>query len=418
MRFSPGVDEASARAEIERLVFDLPGFLACTIRRKVPDSEGHIKAALRPVALREASLQLTCTGGPSAKVTNFSRNKARPALRALLDQAAEIHVDTTHVELNVRIAKSSRILLTRRRPRDREDTGPAAHDRTKDYPLARIEAQPLLRAIGFSDSQDRILPSMQAKYRQVNEFLRVLDSALPAVASLEGSLRILDAGCGKAYLSFAAQVYLSQSRKCPVELTGVDIREDLVRSCQTTAERLSLSPPETEFVVGDIAAYQPRNSPDVVVSLHACDSASDDAIARGVEWGARVILCAPCCQHDVQKQLSDAGPQRALLRHGILRERLADLLADAFRAQLLRILGYRVRVIEFVEPEATGRNIMIRAERGVRPGISDTVAEYEALCSAWGVTPYLEKRLSTHLRAFLPVRGESHGWNRRHGDHA
>jgi hypothetical protein len=135
--------------------------------------------------------------------------------------------------------------------------------------------------------------------------------------------------------------------------------------------------------------------------LHACDIATDLAIARGVEWGAKDMLVAPCCQHDLQKQIGDGGPMRALLRHGILRERLADLLTDAFRAQILRILGYRVRILEFVSSEATARNIMLRAVYGVRKGNPSVIGEYLDMRDAWHVVPALERLIAEPLKQWL-----------------
>lgn len=395
----PPSDWTAARGEIERLVFDLPGFRSCTIRRKAPDADGHHRAVFRPVILQgNESLQLTLSGVQASRAANLPAGRARGVLQDQLAEAEEVHVMTSTVDLHARFTRKGRLLLSRSRPLAREEAPPASHDRAKHYPLDRIDARLLLRAVGFADSQDRVRPSMQAKYRQVNEFLRILDAVLPVAPPPDGRpLRILDAGCGKAYLSLAAQAYLSQTRTLAVEWTGVDRREDVVHSAREMAGRLRLEPPAATFAVADLAAYEPAVPPDIVVSLHACDTATDEAIARGVEWGARVLLCAPCCQHQVQAQLQPAGPQRALLRHGILRERLADLLADAFRAQLLRLLGYRVRVIEFVEPEATGRNLLIRAERGVRPGMPDVAREYRELRDAWGVVPPLEKRLAARL---------------------
>lgn len=390
----PSPDASAVRTEVERLLFDLPGFLSCTLVRNAPDAEGHTKAVIRPVALQGSeAFQVTRTGGPSAGTANFPRKQARTLLAELWPDAVETHVMTSHVDVHVRVTRKGRMLLTRSRPLQRTVAERPAHDREKDYPLTRFASQPLLRAIGFSDAQDRILPSMQAKYRQVNEFLRILDAVLPtgAPSGEAQPLRILDAGCGKAYLSFAAQAYLGQTRQVPVELTGVDVRQDLVDACRATAERLSLAPPSAAFVAADIAGFTPSPVPDVVVSLHACDTATDEAIARGIEWGARAIVCAPCCQHEIQRQLPSDGPQRALLRHGILRERLADLLADAFRAQILRILGYRVKVVEFVDPEATGRNVLIRAERGVRPGMAD---------------------VSRNTASYVPPGARFHSWRR------
>jgi SAM-dependent methyltransferase len=356
---------------------------------------------LRPLTLDgKPAFQLTLTGGHAAEITNHGRHAAREQFLLLLSDATEAHVAATTVDLHVRVTRKGHVLLSRSKPLLREQTA-TSHDRGKDYPLTRIEAGPLLRALGFADARDNLLPSMQAKFRQVNEFLRIVDATLAKTAT-SAPLRIVDAGCGKAYLSLAAQAYLAQTHGREVHLTGVDLREDVVRTCLETAERLGLTATQAHFEVADIATFQPAVAPDLVMSLHACDTASDEAIARGIEWGAGTILCAPCCQHEIQRSLPSDGPQRALLRHGILKERLADLLADAFRAQLLRILGYRVRVVEFVEPDATARNVMIRAERGVRPGMPDVVAEYLELRTAWRVVPYLETRLASLLAPHVP----------------
>lgn len=400
----PTDDWSGVCAEIRRTVFDTPGFRSCTLTLVPSLPDGQAKAVLRPVTVDGRGVfQWTLSGGRAAESSNHGRGAARDRLEELLVAATEAHVTTDHVDLHARVTRKGRVLFSRSKPLQRPATV-ASHDRDKDYPLTRFDAKALLRALGFSDARDVLLPSMQSKYRQVNEFLRIVDAALPATHA--GTLHIVDAGCGKAYLSRAAQAYLARTRGLDVSLTGVDVREDVVRSCRETAERLELQEAQARFVVADIATYRPETAPELVMSLHACDTASDEAIARGIEWGAGAILCAPCCQHEIQRSLSAAGPQRALLRHGILRERLADLLADAFRAQILRILGYRVRVVEFVEPDATARNVMIRAERGVRPGMADVVAEYSELRTAWGVVPYLEKRLGPLLAEHLPPATE------------
>ena len=237
---------------------------------------------------------------------------------------------------------------------------------------------------------------MQAKFRQVNQFLGQIDAALdelPPRKDPSAPLRVVDCGCGKAYLSFAAKAYLEAARGVAVHLCGVDRKEGVVASCRRVAEALECADTAT-FAVSDIAAFKPETPPDVVLSLHACDTATDEAIAFGVENGARAIVSAPCYQHELQKTLDpQLRPHRAILRNGILRERLADILTDAFRAQILRVKGYRATVVEFVDPEATARNLLIRAVRVSRPGTGTAVADYEDLREAWGVTPYLATRL-------------------------
>lgn len=394
---------SAARPEIERLIFDIPGFRSCTIRFSEPDEEGNNRAVLRPVILQDREmLQLTLSGERESRDSNLGTGKSRRELRALIAKASHLHLMSDSVDIHARVTRKGQLLFSRSKPLKREPLSTKAHDRKKNHPLDRIDSSLLLRAIGFSDSQDRIRPSMQAKYRQVNEFLRIIDAALPA-SSIRGDkpLRFLDAGCGKAYLTLAAQAYLAMTRPFPVEWCGVDMREDVIQSARAIAERLRLEPPAASFVVADLGKFEPSAPPDVVVSLHACDTATDEAIARGIEWGASAIISVPCCQRQIQPQLKTDGPQNALLRHGILKERLADLLADAFRAQILRLLGYRVRVVEFVEPEATARNVLLRAERGVRPGMARVAEEYLELREAWGVVPPLETRLADRLGEYL-----------------
>ena len=396
------VELLKLRDEVERRIFALPGWMSCVVTWPHPCDDGHRKSVLRPVELQgKAVYQDTRTGGPSAAVANYSRNRAKELVRAMLESDfSEVHVQSADGDFHGRVTKRGRVLTSRSRRLQRAAAGPAAHDRAKDYPLEKCGSPLLLQALGFAGADGKLLPSMHAKYRQVNEFLRAIEATLAEAGEPASPLRMVDAGCGRAYLSFAARAYLAQALGVETQLTGVDIRPDIVATCRATAERLDLAPPAAEFVVSDIAAFRPATAPDLVFSLHAFDTATDVAIARGVEWGARAIVSVPCCQHEIQKTLRSDGPSRALLRHGILRERLADLLADALRAALLRVMGYRVRVVEFVEPEATGRNVMLRAVRGVRPGAGDAVDEYLALRDEWKVRPPLEELLAERLATY------------------
>ena len=434
----------SLRHEVERRVFGLPGWMSCTFVWPSPCDDGHTRSCLRPVALRDGiAYQDTRTGGLAAAVSNYSRGQAKSLVRAMLESDfSEVHVQSADGDFHGRVTRKGRVLVSRSRPLRREAAAPAAHDRAKDYPLDRCGDPRLLQALGFADPDGHLLPSMHGKYRQVNEFLRALEATLaeagveksesqkveesetpkpeipetrnpetancePQTANCElrtanrkppaAPLRLVDVGCGRAYLSLAARAYFEKTLGRPVELVGVARRADIVATCRATAERLELAPPAAAFVAADVADFTPATAPDAVFSLHACDTATDMALAGGVRWGARILVSAPCCQHEIQKTLRADGPSRALLRHGILRERLADLLADALRAQLLRVLGYRVRVVEFVEPEATGRNLLLRAVKGIRPGAAEAVAEYLALRDEWCASPPLETLLADLL---------------------
>jgi SAM-dependent methyltransferase len=254
----------------------------------------------------------------------------------------------------------------------------------------------VLVALGLSDSEGRMKPSRQAKYRQVEEFLRILETSIDeAIAkgrlrrpTSQTPLRVVDLGCGNAYLTFAAHRYLSAVRGLPVQLTGVDLRQQSRERNAALAESLGI---QATFVMGSILDAEVSEPPEVVLALHACDTATDEALARAVGWGAALVLAAPCCHHDIAAQLRRAPsptPYAMLTRHGILRERLADTLTDGLRASLLRSRGYRVDVMQFVESQHTPRNTLLRAVRTGGPG-ADAREEYDALVEAWSIRPRL-----------------------------
>lgn len=269
-----------------------------------------------------------------------------------------------------------------------------AHDRTKQRLIPEDDA--LFAALGLAGKDGRVKPSRQAKYRQIEEFVGLLDVAInDALAAghlrtptVEDPLRIVDLGCGNGYLTFAAQRYLAERRGLAVRLTGVDVKEQSRRHNAAVAAELGI---DADFVVGTIEGAALPQPPDVVLALHACDTATDEALARAIGWEAPLVLAAPCCHHDIAAQLRRTeapAPSAALVRDGILRERFADTLTDALRALALRARGYRVEVVEFVDSAHTPRNTLLRA---VRTGARDPSAqdEYDALAAAWSLTPRL-----------------------------
>jgi SAM-dependent methyltransferase len=344
---------------------------------------------------------------------------ARDAVDALLDEPlGNWHVETTAETIQLRVTKKLEAMVhttPRRAPAvdglDEGDEQARAHDRKK--PRLLPEDHPVLRAIGIADEHGRIKPSRQAKYRQVEEFLRDLAPAVDdAISSgrlrtptAEDPLRVVDLGCGNAYLTFAAHAFLSGVRGLPVHVVGVDVKAQSRDHSTAVAESLGIADTIT-FVQGDIATASLDGllpgPPDVVLALHACDTATDDALARAVTWEAPLVLAAPCCHHDVAAQLRRAptpAPYSSLTRHGILRERFADTLTDALRATVLRRLGYRVDVIEFVESRHTPRNTLLRAVRtGAKPD-ARAAEEYDELVRTWGIHPRLGELLGERLHA-------------------
>ncbi|MGH3371766.1 MAG: class I SAM-dependent methyltransferase, partial [Nocardioidaceae bacterium] len=307
-------------------------------------------------------LQVTAYDDTQAHTSNHAVGEAaKGALDDLLDEPfGNWHVDTTTETHQVRVTKKLEAMVhttpRAEEPATADADGARRHDRVK--PRLLPEDDPALVAVGISDEQGRVKPSRQAKYRQVEEFVRTLGPALDdglssgrlRAPTTEDPLRVVDLGCGNAYLTFAAHSYLTRVRGLPVRMVGVDVKEQSRRHNTELADRIGAAD-SLRFVQADIGSVSLEESPDVVLALHACDTATDDALARAVLWGAPLVLAAPCCHHDVAAQLRRTptpAPYSLLTRHGILRERFADTLTDALRAGVLRLLGYRVDVIEFV----------------------------------------------------------------------
>ena len=376
------------------------------------------KIAMRPVEIGgERKFQAEMTDDGHVQVKNFDAAGAASGLEEIIAQkgARDLHLMTAKGDLHVRVTKKGHVLVSRSAEMDRVVVV-KPHDRVKKLPLTSFDASALLRVTGIADGEGRIKASMRGKYDQVNEFLKVVGETVGDAGAGDGAFTVVDCGCGKAYLTLALYFYLTQVLGFKsVRVIGVDRRADVVSAARKMSEQLDIVD-KAVFVEADLESFNIEDAGsekvDMVVSLHACDTATDEALAKGVEWKAKYILSAPCCQHELQKRLAELGGKAegpaadfgGLLRQSILRERLCDILTDSFRAMILRILGYRTQVVEFVSSEATARNILLKCEWGVKPGQPGPVSEYLGLRDYWKVTPWLETRLSgileKHLRRF------------------
>lgn len=374
------------------------------------------KIAMRPVEIGgEKRYQAEMADGREVQVKNFDANGAAEGLEEIIAQkgARDLHLMTAKGDLHVRVTRKGHVLVSRSAEMDRVALV-KPHDRVKNVPLAQFDSAVLMKVIGLADGEGRIRASMRGKYDQVNEFLKVVKDTVGearAERGNEATFTVVDCGCGKAYLTISLYFYLTEVLKFPkVHVVGIDRRADVIVSARKMAEQLDLAG-KVDFAEADLAAFQlpdvggvvQGSRVDMVVSLHACDTATDEAMAKGVEWKARYILSAPCCQHELQKTIgiNSSRDFSGLLRQSILRERMCDILTDAFRAMILRILGFKVQVIEFVSSEATTRNIMLKCEYGIKAGQSGPVAEYLDLRDYWKVTPWLETRLERLLAKHL-----------------
>lgn len=353
-------DEAATEVRGALLAGDL-------IRAVASGRPDGARATVRPITVKRGpALQAVIEDGvrPTTKVF-----PGGDGVEELLDDGyRNWHVETAERTVRVQTTKKGKILLAITGAPKNAEREERAHDRPKEHLLD--PGDPLFDAVG-GDARKR---------RQVDAFLRALRAALPD--DLPESLRVVDLGCGNAYLTFAAYKYLKE-RGADVRLTGVDVRADQRERNTSLARQLGFE--GVDFVAGTILEAQIDGDVDVVLALHACDTATDEALARALEWNARWILAAPCCHKDISRQLRQAEPT-ALTRSGILRERFADVLTDALRAAILRRHGYATEVVEFIDSAHTPRNILIRATAGGSPSAE---RDYEQLVGEWGVTPHL-----------------------------
>jgi SAM-dependent methyltransferase len=372
----------TALAEVRALLLDparLTRAVAAGHRRGRAPSV--VRAELRPVRLKAGRrLQVVTSDGVRPYTRNLAFGaEAEAAVDALLAEPfGNWHVQTTDATVQLRVTKSGAAQVHRAAGESKPDTG---HDREKEYLLD--PGDPLFDVIGGS----------AAKRRQVDAFLRALAVTLPSDEELPQPLRVVDLGCGNAYLTFAAYRYLTAGRGLDVRLVGVDVREDQRARNTELAARLGWAD-NVHFVAGTISDAKVDGA-DVVLALHACDTATDEALARAVEWHTPWMLAAPCCHHDIAAQLRGAAapaPYALLTGHAILRERFADVLTDSLRAALLRRHGYRVDVVEFVDSAHTPRNLLIRAKYTGAPADG---AQYDSLVESWQVTPRLATLLGS-----------------------
>ena len=270
-----------------------------------------------------------------------------------------------------------------------------AHDRPKQHRLPAGEPVPYLVALGVQDAEGRVRARRRDKFRQVNRFVELVDDVIPSLP--EGRLRVVDFGSGRAYLTFALHDLLTRIHHREVDLLGLDLKQDVVAECETLARELGAD--GLRFEVGDIADAD-LSGVDLVVSLHACDTATDVALERAVRANASVILAVPCCQHELLAQLR-SDVLRPLVRHGTLRERFVAEVTDAARARLLELAGYEVQVVEFVPLEHTPKNVLLRATRTHRPSPDRArlADEYRVFADALGIEPALERLLGDLVAA-------------------
>ena len=270
-------------------------------------------------------------------------------------------------------------------------SGLMSHNRQKSYILKEGSPVPFLVDLGVMTKEGRIVNSRYDKYRQINRFLEFIEDILPNL-NQEEETTIIDFGCGKSYLTFAMYHYLKVLKEYPVRIIGLDLKQDVINHCSRLAMQYGYE--GLDFYHGDIASYEGVDHVDMVVTLHACDTATDFALKKAVDWGAKVILSVPCCQHELAKQIS-CDIQKPVLQYGLIKERMAALYTDAIRAQVLERCGYRTQILEFIDMEHTPKNILIRGIRQGRKAANE--GQLKELLGFLGITPAAVRLLAPEL---------------------
>lgn len=297
-------------------------------------------------------------------------------------------VETQSFTANVLVSKKGTITIKKKMNASaKQPKISLSHNRKKKYILEEGIPVPFLIDLGVMTQNGSIVNAHYDKFRQINRFLEYIEDILPSLPTGR-ELRILDFGCGKSYLTFAIYYYLKVLKGYPVRITGLDLKEDVIRHCNELAVKYGYD--KLEFLCGDIAYYDGCSQVDMVVTLHACDTATDYALAKAVGWGAKVILSVPCCQHELNKQMKN-DLLSPVLHYGILKERMAALMTDGLRAQILEANGYRTQILEFIDMAHTPKNLLIRAVYNGH--CADNKAQIDELLAAFDVNPTLYRLL-------------------------
>jgi len=312
----------------------------------------------------------------------------------LISGYANLQVDTQSESYQVRISKKDEALVSVSKVKLSRDL---SHDRKKQRML--LESNQVFKALDMSDLLGRIKPSKMDKYKQVDEFLRLISQTLDSDLLKQDEISVVDLGCGHAYLTFAVGEFLKDKYK-KVSILGVDERDESKEHNEKVALKLKV---EAKFIAAKIADT-PNQRVDIAIALHACDTATDDAIYWALKNNAKVIMAAPCCMHDLQTQVTQVPePWGLLTKYGLVSERLIDLITDSLRAQILKLLGYRVDIVEFIGGEHTARNILIRAVKTNQSASDIDKDRYQQMLTQWQIKPYLAKLLGSELKASAGV---------------
>ena len=330
--------------------------------------DGAVRLKLRPVMIKdELCFQMECYRGNQVFHRNVSAAEAMEEMgKAMEDSFRQLDVKTMDFQAVALVSKKGKITIKKKKSGgEKAKELSLSHNRAKKYILEEGKQVPFLVDLGVQTQDGRIVKSRYDKFRQINRFLEFIADIMPILPK-DRCVRIIDFGCGKSYLTFAMYYYLHELCGLDIRVTGLDLKKEVIRHCQELADKYGYE--GLEFLQGDIADYSGEEKVDMVVTLHACDTATDYALYKAVRWNAEVILSVPCCQHEMNRQIA-CDILKPALKYGLVKERMSALLTDALRGNLLEEAGYDTQLLEFIDMEHTPKNILIRAvkRKGTKP---------------------------------------------------
>ncbi|MNO30277.1 23S rRNA methyltransferase A [compost metagenome] len=391
----------SLTALIEQLISDRTLIMA-TLSQVRYKGETCTKVQIKPVELKgKLHYQFASYIGTKVEHRNVPAELAVEEMTLLFRETfRQGLLCTVEADYQVLISKKFKVSILTKSPTKKEEPD-LAHNRRKRYVLEDGDPVPFLVELGIMNREGKVLAKRYDKFRQINRFLEMVEDVLADLPTGR-PLTIVDFGCGKSYLTFALYHYLTVRKKRQLNIIGLDLKADVIEHCNELAAKIGYD--HLKFLVGDIAEYNELDQVDMVITLHACDTATDAALEKAVRWGASVILSVPCCQHELFAQIENEV-MSPMLSHGILKERFSALATDAIRAKLLDMMGYSSQLLEFIDLENTPKNILIRAVKSSGGDNSVKWREYTAFRDFIGAKPYLERVCADLLPSESTVQG-------------
>ena len=368
-------------------------FISGTISQPRMKSDELKRVRMKPVELRgELHIQFEYQFERVLNHENITLDELHGKLKELLERFRQVHAEFSDEKIHVQISKKFKVMWKSEQTESVKVVD-LSHNRQKNYLLDENIPHPFLVRLGVQTPEGKVRNQHQDKFRQINRFVEFIDDSLDHLPK-DRTIRILDFGSGKSYLTFALYHYLRIEKGLDIKVTGLDLKKEVIEECSTIAKDLGYD--DLEFLVGDINDYNEETSVDMVVTLHACDIATDMALARAVRWGAKVILSVPCCQHELFSQIKSPALD-LMLQHGLIKERFSALATDSIRAELLSLVGYEAQLLEFIDIEHTPKNVLIRAYHTGRKPSDDEFTRYQEFKTLLNANPYLEKELGDLL---------------------